>query len=185
MAYLEFSHQIRTKLKGDDTMENEELIDELERAYNYNQSSIRKTGKTYTTDSRKYDAHDEKFSAQIIEEYSSDDGKKYVRVKANSYKANTYYDGKFILSNGERYKDGDYVWVEVQPHNSIVRLRVLRFLLDRDTATLSIELSNAISLWVIYPIAKYRCSALLLSPTLSLLKHRSKAHAMKDIISQD
>lgn len=87
------------------------LQDELERAYNYNQSSIRKTGKTYTIDSRKYDEHDEKFSAQIIEEYSFDDGKKYVIVKANSY-----YDGsEFKLSNGERYKDGDYVWVEVQP----------------------------------------------------------------------
>ena len=87
------------------------LQDELERAYNYNQSSIRKTGKIYTTDSRKYDEYDEKFSAQIIEEYSFDDGKKYVRVKANSF-----YDGsEFKLSNGERYKDGDYVWVEVQP----------------------------------------------------------------------
>ncbi len=85
------------------------LQDELERAYNYNQSSIRKTGKTYTTDSRKYYEYYEKFSAQIIEEYSFDDGKKYVRVKANSY-----YDGsEFTLSNGERYKYGDYVWVEV------------------------------------------------------------------------
>lgn len=87
------------------------LQDELERAYNYNQSSIKKTGKTYTTDSRKYNALSEKFSAQIIEEYSFDDGKKYVRVKANSF-----YDGnEFMLSNGEKYKDGDYVWVEVQP----------------------------------------------------------------------
>lgn len=34
-----------------------------------------------------------------------------MRVKANSS-----YDGsEFTLSNGERYKDGDYVWVEVQP----------------------------------------------------------------------
>ena len=87
------------------------LQDELERAYNYNQSSIRKTGKTYTTYSRKNDAYDEKFNAQVIEEYLFDDGKKYVRVKAN-----LYYDGsEFKLSNGERYKDGDYVWVEVQP----------------------------------------------------------------------
>ena len=82
------------------------LQDELERAYNYGAFYIRKTGKTYTTDSRKYE---EKFSAQIIEEYSFDDGKKYVRVKANSY-----FD-EFTLSNGERYKYGDYVWVEVQP----------------------------------------------------------------------
>lgn len=87
------------------------LQDELERAYNYNQSSIRKTGKTYTTDSRKYNEYAAKFSAQIIEEYSFDDGKKYVRVKANS----DFNGSEFTLSNGERYKDGDYVWVEVQP----------------------------------------------------------------------
>ena len=83
----------------------------LEVAHNYNQSSINKTGKIYTTDSREYSAYDEKFSAQIIEEYLFIDGKKYVRVKANSY-----FDGdKFTLSNGEEYKDGDYVWVEVLP----------------------------------------------------------------------
>lgn len=87
------------------------LQDELERAYNYNQSSIRKTGKTYTTDSRKYYEHNKKFRAQIIEEYSFDDEKKYVRVKANS----DFGGSLFTLSNGERYKDGDYVWVEVEP----------------------------------------------------------------------
>lgn len=87
------------------------LQGELERSYNYNQSSIRKTGKTYIADSRKYDEDNKKFSAQIIEEYLFDDGKKYVRVKANFY-----YDGReFKLSNGEIYNDGDYVWVEVQP----------------------------------------------------------------------
>lgn len=87
------------------------LQDELERAYNYSQSAIKKTGKTYTTDSRRYDKYNEEFSAQIIEEYSFVDGKKYVRLKANSC-----YDGmEFKLSNGEKYKDGDYVWVEVRP----------------------------------------------------------------------
>ena len=90
---------------------SKKLQDKLEKAYNYKQSSIRKTGKTYTIDSIKYDKYDEKFREQIIEEYSFDDGKKYVRVKANSC-----YDGsKFKLSNGKKYKDGDYVWVEVQP----------------------------------------------------------------------
>lgn len=92
------------------------LQDVLERAYNYNLPSLRKTGKTYTTDSRRYHEYDEKFKAQIIEEYSFDDGKKYVRVKANSY----YNGSEFTLSNGERYKDGDYVWVEVQPINWLI-----------------------------------------------------------------
>lgn len=81
---------------------------ELERAYNCNQSSIRKTGKTYTIDSRRYSEYDKKFSAQFIVEYLYN-GKKYVRVKAKTCFRN------FMLSNGEIYKDKDYVWVEVEP----------------------------------------------------------------------
>ena len=91
------------------TVASKRLQDELERAYNDNQSSIRKTGKTYTTDSIRSAEYAKKFSAQIIEEYLFDDGKKYVRVKANSHFP------VCELSNGERYKNGDYVWVEVQP----------------------------------------------------------------------
>ena len=87
-----------------------ELQNILEFAYNYNQSSIRKTGKTYTTDSRKNDEVDEKFKVQIIDEYLFSDGKRYVRVKSNQY----FYK-EFTLSNGEKYKEGDYVWVEVMP----------------------------------------------------------------------
>ena len=86
------------------------LQDKLERAYE--QSSIKKTGKTYTTYPRKYDEYNKEFRAQIIEEYSFDDEKKYVRVKANSYFDD---DSSFGLSNGERYRSGDYVWVEVKP----------------------------------------------------------------------
>lgn len=83
----------------------------LEQAYQNSFSTLKLTGKKYTTDSRKYDEYDDKFQAQQFQEYSYTDLKKYVRVKANSY-----YDGnKFTLSNGEEYKDGDYVWVEVQP----------------------------------------------------------------------
>lgn len=86
---------------------SKKLQDELEGAYNYHQTFIKKTGKTYTIDSRTRKEYDKKFSAQIIEEYSFVDGKKYVRVKHMGY------DGYF--SNGEYYKSGDYVWVEVQP----------------------------------------------------------------------
>ena len=86
------------------------LQDELETAYNNNLSSIRKTGKIYTIDSQLSESF-EKFSAQSIEEYSFIDGKKYVRVEANLYSISSEYP----LSNGESYKNGDYVWVEVQP----------------------------------------------------------------------
>ena len=76
----------------------------------YNSGRIRKTGNEYTTDSRAYDAYDESFLAQIHEEYEYN-GKRYVRVQANSW-----YDGNnFTLSNGKNYCDGNSVWVEVAP----------------------------------------------------------------------
>ena len=85
------------------------LQDELERAYKNNDTSIiRKTGKIYTTDSKRYDDFESQFSAQNLEEFLCINGKKYVRVKANSKS-----DGS--LSYGVRYKDGDYIWVEVEP----------------------------------------------------------------------
>ena len=76
----------------------------------FQRRSINPTGKIYTTDSAKYNDYDKKFEPETHEEYIYND-KKYVRIKANSY-----YDGnKFTLSNGEEYKDDDYIWIEVQP----------------------------------------------------------------------
>jgi len=87
------------------------LQDELEKAYNYNQSLIRKTGKTYTTDSRKWFDEDKKFNEQIFEEYLFYDRKKYIRVQADR----SMNCSICRLSNGKIYKGGDYIWVEVQP----------------------------------------------------------------------
>lgn len=85
-----------------------DMQERLERAYK--SGSISKTRNSYTTDSRKYNAYNEKFVPKQHEEYEYN-GKRYVRVMANSC-----YRGKtFKLSNGEEYKDGDSVWVEVQP----------------------------------------------------------------------
>ena len=85
---------------------NKKLQDELEELYQNNK--LIKTGKTYTTDSRKWNDYDEDFLPQEHIEYEFDD-KKYVRVKANSW-----YEGRiFVLSNGEGYGNGNYVWVEV------------------------------------------------------------------------
>ena len=85
-----------------------DMQDRLERAYK--SGTISKTRNSYTTDSRKYNADDEEFLAKQHEEYEYN-GKRYERVNANSY-----YDGNyFTLSNGEKYRAGDNVWVEVQP----------------------------------------------------------------------
>ena len=79
----------------------------LEPEYN---RGMNKTGRSYTFDSVRYDDYDTGFKPVTYEEYEYQ-GKKYIRIKANSD-----FDGtKFKLSNGVKYRDGDYVWVEVSP----------------------------------------------------------------------
>ena len=79
----------------------------LESEYN---RGVNKTGRSYTFDSVRYDDYDTGFKPVTYEEYEYQ-GKKYIRIKANSD-----FDGtKFKLSNGVKYRDGDYVWVEVLP----------------------------------------------------------------------
>ena len=87
---------------------SKDMQERLERAYR--SGSISKTRNSYTTDSIAYNEYDTSFQPQTHQEYEYN-GKRYVRVKANSY-----YDGyDFTLSNDEQYRDGDNVWVEVQP----------------------------------------------------------------------
>ena len=85
---------------------NKELQDKLEELYQ--NGKLTETNKTYTTDSRKYNEYDKDFLPQEHIEYEFDD-KKYVRVKANLF----YIGELFKLSNGEKYKNDDYIWVEV------------------------------------------------------------------------
>ena len=78
---------------------------ELEQAYR--SGTIRKTGKTYTTDSRNWHEHSSPFKAIEHEEYEYN-GRKYIR---------TYYRDSYTytLSNGKQYEEGDNVWIEVSP----------------------------------------------------------------------
>ena len=85
-----------------------DMQERLERAYRI--GGISKTGNSYTTDSVAYEEYDTSFQPQTHQEYEYN-GKRYVRVEANSY----YHGGDFTLSNGEQYRDGDDVWVEVLP----------------------------------------------------------------------
>ena len=99
-----------------------DMQDRLERAYK--SGTISKTRNSYTTDSRKYSVFDEKFLAKQHEEYEYN-GKRYVRVEANSE-----FD-EFYLSNGESYRNGDNVWVEVQPVKWLVDEREKVMLTDK------------------------------------------------------
>ena len=69
---------------------------------------LRKTGKTYTTDSRHWNARSEKFNPVEHEEFEYN-GKRYVRVKSNDTGEN------FKLTNGATAHPGDYFWLEVSP----------------------------------------------------------------------
>ena len=69
---------------------------------------LKRTGKTYTTDSREWDENFEKFSPIEHEEFEYS-GKKYVRIKTN------FYESENKLSNGVDVKQGDIVWLEVSP----------------------------------------------------------------------
>lgn len=67
----------------------------------------------YTTDSKKYNDYNSHFSATSYNEYEHD-GKRYIRVKANSC-----FD-RFTLSNRETYHNNNFVWVEVNPLKWII-----------------------------------------------------------------
>ena len=77
----------------------------------YKSHSLQKSGKSYTVDSRKFFQYEKGFLGKEYEEYEYN-GRKYVRIIANTDFGES---GKFYLSNGEQYKDGDAVWVEVSP----------------------------------------------------------------------
>ena len=85
---------------------SKDMQSRLEQAYT--RRTLSKTRNTYTTDSVKYDEYSTPFNAKTHEEYEYN-GKRYVRVEVNAGKS------QYTLSNGENYRDGDSVWVEVAP----------------------------------------------------------------------
>ena len=101
-----------------------DMQQKLERAFE--RRSLSRTGKKYPTDSRKYNKYAEVFSPKQHEEFKLD-GKKYVRVEANS----CFNGGEFKLSNGEIYRDGDPVWVEVAPVKWLVDEKAKMMLTDK------------------------------------------------------
>ena len=100
----------------------------------YSAGRLKKTGKTYTTDSRVWNAYSESFKAREHHEYEYN-GKKYVKVKyvdTNSCK----------LSNGESYQIGNEVWVEVAPIKWLVDEKS-RLMLSKTCLASGIRFCNA------------------------------------------
>ena len=103
---------------------SKDMQERLERAYR--SGSISRTRNSYTTDSRKYDAYNKKFLAKQHKEYEYN-GKRYVRVEANS----DFGSSAFTLSNGENYRNGDNVWVEVSPVKWLIDERAKVMITDK------------------------------------------------------
>ena len=84
----------------------------------YNNGTILRTKNDYTTDSIAIVYETTPFQARGHIEYEYK-GKKYVRIEANPFYGDDmlgiFHKEKYSLSNGESYKNGDIVWVEVQP----------------------------------------------------------------------
>lgn len=83
--------------------------EEIELEKNFVNEKLVKTGNKYTSDSAKYDEYSE-FKAKEYEEYEYN-GNQYIRVQIDAY-----YDGEEIcLNSGRKVKNGDIVWVNVEP----------------------------------------------------------------------
>ena len=81
---------------------------ELDRRHGLFSSSLHKTGKKYTFDSRKYDEYGKAFKPVQYDEYEMDN-KRYIRVPANPF------DSDSIFSDGTKPVDGKYYWIEIKP----------------------------------------------------------------------
>lgn len=92
----------------------------------YLNEGLTKTKNSYTTDSTNYSEEEQEFEPQVYQEYEYY-GKKYVKVIAKSC-----FDGyNFMLSNGEKYKDGDSVWIEVEPIKWLVDEKTCMMITDK------------------------------------------------------
>jgi hypothetical protein len=89
------------------TIVDEPFSRELEKNYKRG-SGIRKTGKTYTTDSVDYDDHDRSFEPRKHEEFEYK-GRRYIRIVGD-------HNGEdYNLSDGRIIVSGEPYWVAVEP----------------------------------------------------------------------
>ena len=88
------------------TLVDDDYSQELEKAYN--SGSIKKTGKSYTTDSNHGIGYGENTFSPVHHEEYEYNGKKYIRVVSN-------WDGDLFKPGESQVKRGQYYWVNVEP----------------------------------------------------------------------
>ena len=93
------------------TVVSEDFSRILEKAFAnmpYSNNEMKTTGKSYTTDSVRYQDSDTPFQARTHTEYEYN-GKKYIRFVGDSNCSGE------VLSDGRMIKEGEVYWVEVEP----------------------------------------------------------------------
>ncbi len=85
----------------------------------YRKHNLKKTDSTYTFDRTGSFDFEQSFEKITYNEYEYNN-QKYIRIQNNSY-------SKFELSNGKKYRNGNYVWIKVSP---------VEWLIDDKTKTL-------------------------------------------------
>ena len=82
---------------------------------------------------------------------------------------------------------GDFhhaVRIEIQAHNGIVRLRLLRLLLDAQAVALIVDFCHAIALGVVHVVAKHRRFPVLLCIDNALAQQLGEAHAVENVVAE-
>ena len=74
-----------------------------------NLRGLTRTGKTYTFDTHKWNDGDEAYSPTSYDEYEQN-GKRYVRIECYAFT-----EKSFELLDGMSHKNGDAIWLEVEP----------------------------------------------------------------------
>lgn len=87
---------------------SETIKNKLNHLYEHNH--LKESGNIYTSDSINYNNTTTDFTPIEHKEYELE-GKRYIRVKINVYFESNY----FKLSDGKIYRNGDIVWLEVEP----------------------------------------------------------------------
>lgn len=81
----------------------------------YSQNKLNKTEKRYTLNLINYYEYPEQKNSQLSCEEYEYQGEKYIKLQAQFGNYYDYYTKKGILSNGVLYKNGDDVWIKVEP----------------------------------------------------------------------
>ena len=77
----------------------------------------------------------------------------------------------------------DFIRIEIEPYDCIVRFRECGFLFDRQAVTVRIELRYTITLRIVDSITEYRCLVSLFRISYGFFQQFGKSRSMKNVVT--